>query len=285
MNDRGQVLPAYLTAIVGTVAVALAVMQVGSAHVLERRAETASDASALAAAQHMSGMVDVGIGGIGLGGGGARDAAEALADSNEADLVDFQVERPGLFAWRVTATVETRKGVIDGPVSAVVGREVRSTSTARLAIEVQGLPPSPRRLSMEEVADAAGVPYPLDADSALVVHAGETCRTGVDTDRLSDEVKIAVLQVEDAVGGGLDLVSGFATPACLLRAGVALPQLSPATRGDQIELVAGQPDAADELRDLGFCDDGDRFVAPSSLACGGDLNSLVTISTRLVPNP
>lgn len=286
-GDRGQVMPVYLTAVVASVALTLALVQIGSAHVLERRSETAADAAALAAAGRIGRGLAVGVGGIdpGVGAGALSAAASELADENGAELVDLDVDRFDPRGWRVSATVETRDGVIGGPVDAVIGRRARTTSTASLTVEVEALPPSLGGSSLRELAGRAGVPFPLSPTSALVRHAGETCQGGVDTDRLSDEVKIAILQVEAALGQGLQLAGGYASPVCLLAGGAVVPELSPATRGDQIRLSPGQPLAEALLRDRGFCQDGDTFIAPGNLACGGDLSSLVTTDTRLVPNP
>jgi hypothetical protein len=286
-DDSGQVLPILLMSIIAATALTLAVLQAANAHKLERQAETASDAAALAAANRWQANMTLGPGQIWWGDAAAvQSRAEHLAEQNDAELVGIQRGGAGA-TWRITATVETDGGIIGGPVDSIVGRTAESTSTATVAVISRPLPPSVRGTPLAELARRAGVDYPLERDSALVRYAGQTCDDGVDTDRLSDAVKVAILQVEAVLGGGLELESAAGTQACLRRQGMNEPLLSPALGGNQIRLSPSQESAADLLRDEhDFCEPVHRtYVAPSSPVCLGTLEDFVTVRARLVPNP
>jgi hypothetical protein len=262
----------------------LALLQAASGHVLEREAETAADAAALAAVGRWGDNIEVRPGWIVGDEGGAEAAAQQLASQNDATLESLDGDRLGL-VWRATVTVETNDEVIDGPVDEVTGETVRSTSTAEVQLTITPLP-SQARTDIEDLEDSIGIE--LRGDSALNWYAGGTCATGVDTDRLSDDMKIAILRIEDELGDGIRLNSGYATSACLAAGGVEVPGLSPARTGDQVELSAydDREDAADEFRSLGFCEPTPyTFVSPDSPACTGGLSDLVSFDTRLVPNP
>lgn len=289
-DDRGQMLPIMVISIFAAIALTLALLQVGSAHVLERRAQTAADAAALAAAERWHNGLGIGPGFINFTGDQmAYESAEQLASENDATVVGYESTGWGS-SFQVTVTVETDGEVVSGPIAAVTSRKARSTSTAGVGVTViplEGSVDEPRPLA--ELAREAGVS--VSSDSALNRYAGESCTTGVDTDNLSNAMKIAILRVEAQLGEGLRLESGFMTRPCAEGAGYNAPDLSPAIQGDQIQLEQGE-DAPDQdeahrlLNDLGLCGTGNTFIASSSLACDADaLRRSVSITPRLEPNP
>lgn len=197
-------------------------------------------------------------------------------------MVAFTSSRSAL-RWQVTVATETSRGVSDGPLGGVAGRRARATASASVTVDIAGLPPSPSGASLSELSAVAGAP--VRADSVLIVHAGETCRRGVDTDHLSNGAKVAIIRSEAFLAGALPLATGFRSEDYLRADGVAVPALSPATRGDELVLAIGSPDAGIVLTNLGLCRRGSGFVVPTSLACTGDLSALVSVRTRLIPNP
>lgn len=131
-------LPIMVISVFSAIVLMLALLQVGSAHVLERQAETASDAAALAAAEAYASVINASpLPNYAAAAALAAGRAPLLATANDATMVGYQTTGIGP-NWRVTVSVETDEGVVSGLVGAVAGDQAGSTSTARVVLTPGG---------------------------------------------------------------------------------------------------------------------------------------------------
>lgn len=323
-RDRGQVTPVLLLFVVVTAGVGMALFQVGRASVAQTGTQSGADAAALAAAASLRDQM-LGIlqrtafnEPAELNLGLATRAARDYAARNGARLVDVDYE--GL---RATATVETAQPLGDtGPLDRAQDARGRADATAEVDIlytfpavqagvggTVSGgsctIPDAEIRLAAQE----AGVnPDQAVVGSVLARYDGCGNAPGVSVAGLQFQMRVALLQVEEALGGPLILASGFRTPAyqaqlCMVVDGpcappgrsmhgiglavdvVDYPQVAAVIAANP-EIALCQPLPADDAVHFSHstgreCGGGQGTLGPGGLF-GGNLASFATFDVRLV---
>jgi hypothetical protein len=213
-QQEGQVMPALLLAVVITTFAAVLLFTVGEAADQSSRAETASDAAALGAAQTFArdvpGQVVASfVQGLGLAQAcaavpGQEAAARDYTRANGSDLVGFRCEPEGGAHWRFTAQTRARDTVRDSNS----GRVVRSESRSAAELELTGICGSGTGIDFsggcltfelfellcapEPTASPTGSPAPTGTPGPLPPWLdGEPCpATGDLVDRLDSQVRL-----------------------------------------------------------------------------------------------
>lgn len=240
-GEQGQVSLVLLVACVAAAALGLALLQVADATAVRGEAQTAADAAALAA-------VDAASSGASLGAGGAVDigpagsAAAHAATANDATLRNVTGGRVAgqPFAWqrlRYEVTVESGASTSDGLISGLGGGTATETAAAEVRIDLIEAPRLACCASFSALEAMVGLP--VLPHSALRVRTGQTCVTGVDTDRLVDDVAVAIIRAEahNALLGLLSpvpLTQGALADAACRPAGS--PPWTAAARGEEIRI-------------------------------------------------
>lgn len=209
-GEEGQVAPALL---LGTLLLALVgwqMLRFGAATALTAEATSAADAAALAAVAEVGrgwGLAEAAVFATtgAMPPGFERRADEAAADyaaANGATLVDGRFEPAGPTAIRYVATVRT--------TASLDGDEPTRRAVAEIGFEVPGLAGAGgggcmTAAEVEAVEDRAGVD--LGFVSGL-----QDCGSA-DTRNLADGMKVAVVLLEDEMGGPTRITSAYRSVA------------------------------------------------------------------------
>ncbi|MEV0257459.1 pilus assembly protein TadG-related protein [Streptomyces sp. NPDC050732] len=174
-DDRGQTLPIYIWLTGILLFVALAFFAFAQAASARNGAQTAADASALAAAQDARDELMDGLGlSIGEGddwldwlagdkpmGGGAQGAAEALAADNDATVLVSPVEVNGYPGFR--AEIETLYTVGDSIIPGTESKHAKADATAIIKPRCDLTPSSDPEKAVEFECDG-GESFEIDPD-------------------------------------------------------------------------------------------------------------------------
>lgn len=242
-REQGQVLPPLMLLVVIIVAGGLALVQIGQASQYRAEAATGADAAALAGVRNIEEQILRQVVSHGtfdphlIDELEIRAAAAQWAQRNDAEVTRVEYE-PADLAVRVWVRSANALGERDGGrdrhpdgMGGDLNAELRRTDTTRaaataraeLSITYNFAPPGLSRggsgpggsaHTEEELAalsDKAGVP--VRADSALRRY-GANCAKGKDVRNLTEQMKIAILRAEDAMGRGLTLTSAYRSIPC-----------------------------------------------------------------------
>jgi hypothetical protein len=326
-DEDGQVLPALLLLVVVLLAGGILLLQVGRATALRADVVTAADAAALAGAQSIRAQyVEYLMATAGADSAFVPDAervcnaARDYAGRNDGTLVDC---RPGTFDVRVRVE-NNRQNRLDGDAGLPTqGQGAVATARAVVEINYSFAPPGAggsggapstsggdctlSEAELQQAADAAGLPS-VPAGSALRRYSGCGTSPGVSVAGLSPEMQASILKLEDAIGGPLELNSGYRSASyqaqlCERVSGpCAPPGRSMHQYGLAIDVANHQQVAAAVNRDrsIGLCQplprtDAVHFSHATGRECGGstgtlgpaglfggDISSYVTFEVRLV---
>ena len=229
--DEGGITPVLMLFVVITVGLGMAFLQVGRATVTQTTTQSGADAAALAAARELRDQMIAILQTTGFNEAAALNYA--LATAAAADYAQRNGTRldgpPQFLGLRVRVAVETARPLGDTtPLDRAEGARGHADATAQVDIfyafaavqagvggSVGGggscpIPGEDIRLAAEE----AGVdPGRAAQSSVLARYAGCGNAPGVSVSGLQFEMRVALLQVEEALGGPLVLASGFRTPA------------------------------------------------------------------------
>ncbi len=229
--DQGGVTPILLLFVVITVGLGMAFFQVGRATVTQTTTQSGADAAALAAARELRDQMIAILQRTAFNEPAALNYA--LATAAAADYAQRNGTRlegpPQYLGLRVRVAVETARPLGDTtPLDRAEGARGHADATAQVDIfyafaAVQAgaggalsgggscpIPPEEVRLAAAE----AGVdPNRAAQSSVLARYSGCGNAPGVSVSGMQFEMRVALLRVEEALGGPLVLASGFRTPA------------------------------------------------------------------------
>lgn len=295
-------------------------MLIGQATVLRADAVTAADAAALAAADDLRSQLAAAANDTAfeeaalLDHASAYAAAEQYASRNGATLVDFAIRD-----LDVVVTTATKQR-IDGYGADQLDRETRGIARARARVESDTVRLTPAADGPEQDAvrfrDVRALADELEIDevprsSALRAYQGDGFGPEPSVSGLDPDMQRAILQVEQALGRGLELTSAYRSAAGQARVCAQVRQRSPnalcappgrslhqaglaidvANPGDVVAALATDPSI--ELCQPFPSNDAVHFSHSTGRECGGrrggtssgddPVDPLVEYTVRLVP--
>ena len=307
--------------VVGVLAIGIVwLVPVGVAGTVRASAQSAADASALAAGEELRGQaMSILVDGPGAADRippmflPARSAAEEYAERNGSQLTAF--DRQGR-EFRVE--VETDQQLEGRGAEGIGVSGTRGESSARARIEVDWRLPIPGSRSNPPLSDSqiASIAErngfdPDDEDVAedledSILHSTADCPGGPDVRNLNDRMHDAIIVLElmdSTITPPLSLRDGYRPPGCGGPSDDGFGLFSPENYGDTFRTTDSQQFAvAQRMTQAALCrpyplSDPNLFVHQDSSICagqtgnltpslvyGGDLRSIVRFEVRLIPD-